>query len=201
LTLLARGSAEKRDDLRPAWGFRRLPALAILVSCGASLLAAEKKSPPPLTREHPIASSTATFRTPEDWVVSVSGTNPQVVMAEGGDVAVRFLRWDSEMSLDALHVLCLVERLAEPMALEPTIRYEYEFLGGEQAERRILDTAFAVQYTAPVKGFTHWRQRVVTLVGKGEGLCVVAFCPVPVWKKSAEARDLLKAVVASVSLP
>ena len=46
-----------------------------------------------------------------------------------------------------------------------------------------------------------WRQRVVTLVGKGEGLCVVAFCPMPLWKKSQEARETLKAVVSSVSLP
>jgi hypothetical protein len=50
-------------------------------------------------------------------------------------------------------------------------------------------------------GFVEWRQRVVTLVGKGEGLCVVAFCPLPLWKQSREARDTLKAVVASVSLP
>ena len=95
----------------------------------------------------------------------------------------------------------MVERLAEPMAIEPSIRYEYEFVGGEQAERRVLDTAFAVAYSAPVKGFVEWRQRVVTLVGKGEGLCVVAFCPLPLWKKSREARDLLQAVVSSVSLP
>ncbi len=46
-----------------------------------------------------------------------------------------------------------------------------------------------------------WHQRVVTLVGKGEGLCVVAFCPLPLWKKSTEAREMLKAVISSVSLP
>ena len=180
---------------------RRALALLVVLALGSTPLRAGGKAPPPLTRQHRIASSTATFRTPEDWVISVSGNSPEVVNALGGNVAVRFLRWDSELGLDALHVLCLVERLAEPMAIEPSIRYEYEFLGGEQAERRVLDTAFAVQYTAPVKGFADWRQRVVTLVGKGEGLCVVAFCPLPLWKRSREARDTLKAVVASVSLP
>ena len=175
--------------------------LFVLMASPDALLLAGAKAPPPLTREHRMASSTATFRTPDNWVVSVGGNNPEVVNAEGGSVLVRFLRWDSELGLDALHVMCMMERLAEPMAIEPRTRYEYEFLGGEQSERRILDTAFAVQYTAPVKGFAEWRQRVVTLVGKGEGICVVAFCPMPLWKKSREARDLLKAVVASVGLP
>lgn len=173
----------------------------VLLACfSRPLLAADKTVAPP-TRLHRIASSPATFRTPEDWVVSVAGNNPEIVNAEGGQVAVRFLRWDSELGLDALHVLCMVERLAEPMAIEPSIRYEYEFIGGEQAERRVLDSAFSVAYTAPTKGFVEWHQRVVTLVGKGEGLCVVAFCPLPLWKKSKEAREMLKAVVSSVSLP
>jgi hypothetical protein len=172
--------------------------LVLLIACPVA--AADKSSVPELKREHRIGSSTSTFRTPENWVVSVAGSNPEVVNAEGNNVAVRFLHWDSELGLDALHVLCMVERLAEPMAIEPSIHYEYEFLGGEQAERRILDTAFAVAYSAPVKGFVEWRQRVVTLVGKGEGLCVVAFCPLALWKKSHEARDTIKAVVSSVSL-
>jgi hypothetical protein len=179
----------------------RVALLVFLASCHMPLLAGTKAAAPLLARQHRIASSTGTFRTPEDWVISVGGNNPEVVNAEGGSVVVRFLRWDSELGVDALHVLCMVERLAEPMAIEPRTRYEYEFVGGEQSERRILDTAFAVQYTAPVKGFAEWRQRVVTLVGKGEGLCVVAFCPMPLWKKSPAARELLKAVVASVDLP
>jgi hypothetical protein len=193
---------ERRVFPGPVRGLgRRLVTLVLLGSCGPSLQARDKPLPS-LTRQHRIASSTATFRTPEEWVISVAaGSDPEVVNAEGGNLAVRFLRWDSELGLDALHVMCMVERLDEPMAIEPRTRYEYEFVGGEQAQRRVLDTAFAVQYTAPVKGFAEWRQRVVTLVGKGEGLCVVAFCPLPLWKKSREARDLLKAVVASVSLP
>jgi hypothetical protein len=176
-------------------------ALLALLTASPAVLRAGGKALPALSRQHRIASSPATFNTPSDWVVSVAGTNPEVVNAIGGKVAVRILRWDSELGLDALHVMCMVERLAEPMAIEPSIRYEYEFVGGEQRERRILDTAFAVRYTAPVMGFVEWRQRVVTLVGKGEGFCVVAFCPLPLWKQSREARDTLKAVVASVSLP
>ena len=167
-----------------------------------SPLFAGSKGLPALSREHRVGSSSATFRTPDSWTISVSaGNNPEVVTADGGDVAVRFLRWDSEFGLDSLHVMCLVERMAEPMALDPTLRYEYEFLGGERAERRILDTAYAVHYAGPVKGYAHWRHRVVTLVGKGEGICIVAFCPVPLWKGSAKARETLKAVVSSVSLP
>jgi hypothetical protein len=176
-------------------------SVALWVAFSPAPAAGGQKPLPLLTRQHRIASSSATFRTPEGWVVSVAGTNPEVVNATGNSVAVRFLHWDSELGLDALHVMCMVERLAEPMAIEPSIRYEYEFVGGEQAGRQVLDTAFAVSYTLPVDGYQEWRQRVVTLVGKGEGLCVVAFCPVPLWKKSREARETLKAVVSSVSLP
>jgi hypothetical protein len=175
--------------------------LLVLLMAWPASLRPDGKAPPQANRQHRIASSLATFNTPPDWVVSVSGTNPEVVNAQGAKIAVRFLRWDSELGLDALHVLCMVERLAEPMAIEPSTRYEYEFVGGEQGERRVLDSAFAVRYSAPVMGFTEWRQRVVTLVGKGEGICVVSFCPLPLWKKSREARETLKAVVASVSLP
>lgn len=164
-------------------------------------LLAAGKGPPSLTREHRIASSPATFRTPESWVISVAGNNPEVVNADGGEVTVRFLRWDSELGLDGLHAMCLVERLGEPIALDPTLRYEYEFLSGERAERRILDTAYAVQYAAPIKGYAQWHHRVITIVGKGEGICVVAFCPGPLWKRSTTARETLKAVVSSVSLP
>lgn len=199
MDLPAQGSNGNRVLLCAGVALGRLVALSACL--GTSLLAADKTAVAPPTRLHRLASSTVTFRTPEDWVVSVTGDNPEIVNAEGGQVAVRFLRWDSELGLDALHVLCLVERLAEPMAIEPSIRYEYEFIGGEQGERRVLDSAFSVAYTAPVKGFAEWRQRVVTLVGKGEGLCVVAFCPLPLWKKSKEARETLKAVVSSVSLP
>jgi hypothetical protein len=176
--------------------------LVLTVGPSAATLRAETKTKPDLPREHRIGSSSATFRTPDSWVISVlAGENPEVVTADGGEIAVRFLRWDSELGLDSLHVMCLVERMAEPVALDPTLKYEYEFLGGERSDRRILDTAYAVHYAAPVKGFAEWRHRVVTLVGKGEGLCVVAFCPVPLWKRSSKTRDLLKSVVSSVSLP
>ena len=188
-------------DLRRVLGI--LGLLAFFVARSEPIQAADKaaKAPPPLTREHRVASSTATFRTPDDWVISVQGNNPEIVNAVGTNVAVRFLRWDSELGLDALHVMCMVERLAEPMAMEPVVRYEYEFVGGDHADRHVLDSAFVVHYPAPVQGYTEWRERVVTLVGKGEGLCVVAFCPIPLWKKPSAARETMKAVVASVGLP
>ncbi len=94
-------------------------------------------------------------------MVSVAGNNPEIVNAEGGKVAVRFLRWDSELGLDALHVLCMVERLAEPMAIEPSIRYEYEFLGGEQARapsprQRVRGRVHARRSRASWSGTSAW---------------------------------------------
>jgi hypothetical protein len=170
---------------------------------GAPLLVrAGKREPPRLTLTHHIGSSTATFRTPDSWVISgSSGSNPEIVTADGGEVAVRFLRWDNEAGLDSLHVVCLDQRLAATETLDPSLSYEYEFLSGVRADRQILDSAYAIRYAAPVKGHTRWRHRVVTVVGKGEGLCVVAFCPVAVWKGSSEARATLESVVMSVSLP
>jgi hypothetical protein len=165
---------------------------------------AGKKPPsvaPPLNRTHHIASSLMTFRTPEDWVISGKGASPEVVDATKDDLIVRFLRWDNEAGLDSLHVTCLMERPGDPEALEPSVQYEYEFHSGERNEWRILDTAYGVQYDGAVRGVKDWRVRVVTLVGKGEAVCVVAFCPVPLWRGSKAARDTLEAVVTSVSLP
>jgi hypothetical protein len=180
-----------------------LAVWALGVTLFVSPLPAEKarKSAPDLTRVHHIASSKATFRTPDDWVITGVGESPEVVTAEGGELVVRFLRWNSEAGLDSIHVTCMVERAGVPEAIEASVRYEYEFQSGERNEWRVLDSAFSIQYESPVKGFRDWRQRVVTLVGKGEALCVVAFCPVPSWKKSSASREMIEAVVSSVSLP
>jgi hypothetical protein len=166
---------------------------------------AKKKPPVPtpadLNRTHHIASSAATFKTPEGWVVGGSGDSPEIVNAEGNDLLVRFLRWDNEAGLDGLHVTCLVERLGDVPTIDATTHYEYDFQSGERGDWRILDTAFTISYEAPVRGQRDWRQRVITMVGKGQAFCVVAFCPVQLWKRSAASKRLLEAVVGSVSLP
>jgi hypothetical protein len=134
-------------------------------------------------------------------VVGGSGDSPEIVNAEGNDLVVRFLRWDNEAGLDSLHVTCLVERLGEVATIDATTHYEYDFQSGERGDWRILDTAFTISYEAPVRGQRDWRQRVITMVGKGQAFCVVAFCPVQLWKRSAASKRLLEAVVGSVSLP
>lgn len=178
-----------------------MSAVSCITLFGNSLEAGKAPPAPSLNRTHHIASSDMTFKTPEDWIITGSGDSPATVDATGGDLLVRFMRWDNEAGLDSLHVTCLTERAGEAEALEPSLRYEYDFRGGERNGWRILDSAYGIQYDKPVRGVRDWRVRVVTLVGKGEAVCVMAFCPVPLWRGSKQARDTLDAVVTSVSLP
>jgi hypothetical protein len=91
-------------------------------------------------------------------------------------------------------------RLAGAMDTSPQVDYEYDFLGGQVGERRGLDSAFVVHYDAPVDGYADWRQRNMTLVGRGESVCVIGYVPAAVYKKSKPARNLLKAVLERVEL-
>jgi hypothetical protein len=199
--LIARGQFAKRDAL----------GLALTVAAFASTLgpssgtAGDSKKKPAaaaqLTRTHHIASSAATFKTPDDWLVGGSGDSPEIVNAEGDELMVRFLRWDNEAGLDSLHVTCLVERLGDVATIDATTHYEYDFQSGEREDWRILDTAYSISYEAPVRGHRDWHQRVITMVGKGQAFCVIAFCPVQLWKRSIASKRLLEAVVSSVVLP
>jgi hypothetical protein len=65
----------------------------------------------------------------------------------------------------------------------------------------VLDSAFEVTYDAPVDGSREWRQRNVTLVGKGHSLCVILHAPLRDWKKSKATRALQDAVLKAVQLP
>ena len=112
---------------------------------------------------------------------------------------VRFLYRRGEGGIDTTHVDCMLERLAGPMHTEPQVKYEYDFRGGVLANRAALDSAFVVRYDAPIRGQKDWRQRNLTLVGEGETICIMTYAPVPVWKKSMEARSLLDAVLGSVT--
>ena len=154
--------------------------------------------PPPLVSEHTNASKTLTFRTPAGWLVEARTGQPEVTEARGDGLIVRVLRREGELGLDSLHVECMLVRLAGAMDTFPQVDYEYDFVGGAVGERRVLDSAFVVHYDEPVEGHRDWRQRNLTVVGEGESVCVVGYAPLPVWKKSKPARNLLTAVVESI---
>jgi hypothetical protein len=158
---------------------------------------AGKKAPPSLPQEFAHPTGAFTFKTPESWTLKTPG--PETMEAWGQGMGVRFLFRNEESGFDSLHVTCMLERLAEPMQTEPRVLYEYDFVEGLLGERRVLDSAFAVSYDRPVRGHRQWRQRNVTVVGAGQSLCLVAYAPLDVWKKSSQARDLLNAVLASVT--
>jgi hypothetical protein len=168
-----------------------LPALA---SAGGK----KPEAPPPLPQEHLHPSGAFTFKTPEDWKVAASPTNPDAIELGGGGVLIRFIFRPEEQGFDSLHVLCMLERLAGEMEQAPQVKYEYDFVGGAFGERRGLDSAFVVTYLKPIGGYTEWRQRNVTLVGAGQSLCAISYAPLAVWKKSPAVRALLDAVLGSV---
>jgi hypothetical protein len=158
-----------------------------------------KQVPPPLPAQHRHLSGGFAFRTPEGWKVDSPPENPEVVNAAGDGVAVRFVYRDGESGYDSLHGVCMLERLAGAMDMDPVVRYEYDFVGGVIGDRRALDSAFVVTYDKPILGQRQWRQRNVTIVGNGSSLCAITYAPLPLWKKSAPTRALLDAVLGSVT--
>jgi hypothetical protein len=159
---------------------------------------AGEDAPSVLVAEHRNAAQTFTLRTPEDWVVESSPGQPEITEARGGSLVVRVLRREGELGLDSYHVQCMQERLADPMKAAPQVDYEYDFQHGWIGEREALDSAFVVHYDEPVEGHKDWRQRHVTVIGKGESVCVIGMAPRRVWKKSKEDRALLNLVMTSV---
>jgi len=157
-------------------------------------------APVVLSSEHRNDNETFRFRTPSSWIVEKIREAPDVIEARGDSVLVRFLYRDQEAGYDSLHADCMLERLAGAMDMAPQVKYEYDFLSWANGPLRALDSAFAVNYDQPVLGHRQWRQRNLTVVGDGRSLCVVTYCPVSLWKKSAETRDLLERVVRSVEL-
>lgn len=89
-------------------------------------------------------------------------------------------------------------RLAGPMETRPEVDYEYDFVSGAVGERRALDSAFVVHYDNAIDGSRDWRQRNLTVVGQQESLCVIGYTPGTTWKKSKQARNLIKAVLDGV---
>lgn len=174
-------------------------AAASLASLAPAALAGKPLPPPPLPAQHRHSSGGFAFRTPEGWKVDSPPENPEVVNAAGDGVAVRFVYRDGESGYDSLHGVCMLERLAGAMDMDPVVRYEYDFVGGVIGDRRALDSAFVVTYDKPILGQRQWRQRNVTIVGNGSSLCAITYAPLPLWKKSAPTRALLDAVLGSVT--
>lgn len=151
-----------------------------------------------LSNEHRNATESFRFRTPSSWIVETLREGPELLEARGDSLIVRFLHRPQEAGYDGLHADCMLERLTEAMDMEPQVRYEYDFVSWEEGSHRLLDSAFEVTYDRPVMGQKQWRQRNLTVVGDGQSLCVITYCPAALWKKSAETRSLLGAVVKSV---
>ena len=180
-----------------------MKALALSFACLLLLPAPGRAGPkdppaPSLTAEHSNPARSFFFRTPAGWTVSASEGQPEVTEARGDGLVLRFLRREGELGLDSLHGECMMVRLTGPMDASPRVDYEYDFVGLSVGGRRALDSAFKVQYDAPIDGHQEWRQRNLTVVGQGESICVVAHAPWRVWKKSKPARRLLTSVVESL---
>jgi hypothetical protein len=177
-----------------------LTAASLALLLAASSGAAKENAPvsSALVSEHSNSSKTLTFRTPAGWVVQAGSGQPELTEARGDGLIVRILRREGELGLDSLHVECMLVRLAGAMDTFPQVDYEYDFVGGAFGDRRALDSAFVVQYDQPVEGHRAWRQRNLTVVGDGESVCVVGYAPLPVWKKSKPARNLLTSVLESI---
>jgi hypothetical protein len=170
-----------------------------LVVAAAPVAGGEKAlAPVDLPAVHVNASQTLRLHTPRDWTVRSVPGEPELTEAKGGGLIVRILKRNTELGLDALHADCMLVRLAPETQVEPGVQYEYDFVGGAAGDRRALDSAFLVRYDESVEGSREWRQRNTTLVGGGESLCVIAYAPMPAWKKSKDLKRLLEAVVASV---
>jgi hypothetical protein len=176
-------------------------ALTFYVLSASSIVFAAKAEPPPaLTREHRHPSGAFAFKTPETWTVETAKDDPDALVASGDRMIVRFVHRDGESGLDSLHGACMIERLAPQMEVQPNVQYEYDYVGGVVLEQKALDSAFVVKYDKPIQGETTWRQRNVTLVGRGHSVCVVTNAPLSVWKKSGPTRRLADAVMGSLTL-
>lgn len=175
--------------------------LACFLLLPASVGAGKKKEPPPppsLPSEHWNESRTVGLRTPAEWTVRLEPGPPEVLETRGDELIVRVLRREGEIGLDSLHAECMLVRLAGAMDTFPQVDYEYDYVGGELGNRRALDSVFVVHYDDPVEGYRDWRQRNLTVVGEGESVCVIAYAPLPLWKKSKPARNLLTSIVESI---
>jgi hypothetical protein len=133
---------------------------------------------------------------PGGWTAEAVKGRPEALDLSGDGFFVRLIYRSGENGYDALHGICLMERLQDDADID--LRYEYDYEEASYGTRRSLDSAFTVQYEKPIQGHKKWRQRNLTIVGGGQSLCLVANAPASVWKNSRKARSLLKGVLESV---
>ena len=174
-----------------------LAAFSTPVAVGAG----EKDGVPALADEHWNAAHTFSFKTPAGWTVSSKPGDVETTEARGDGLIVRVLRRQGGLGLDAIHADCMLVRLAGPMETHPGADYEYDFVGGEISGHRALDSAFVVEYDAPIEGERKWRQRNLTLVNDNESVCVITYAPQALYKKSKTARKLLTSIPESLRWP
>ena len=157
---------------------------------------------PALTEEHWNASKTVGFKTPAGWTVTHTPGDIELTEARGDGMILRICRRAGRARAStACTSECMMRRLAGPMETRPGADYEYDFVGGTVGGRRALDSAFVVEYDAPIDGDKKWRQRNLTVMGDGESVCIVTYVPNGIWKKYTWARKLLTSLVESVKWP
>jgi hypothetical protein len=173
---------------------RSAPALALVAALA-------QQPAPELSKRLTHPSGVFWFMAPDGWTERAVAGRADLFEAAGDGQIVRFVYAAGDVGYDSLHVTCMLERLAPEPEASPHLRYEYDFLSGVAGDYRFLDSAFEITYDAPIGGEREWRQRNVTLVGKGHSLCVILHAPLKLWKKSKPARALQEALLRSVMLP
>ncbi len=177
---------------------RRAALVLMLIAMPALAGKKDEAPPPPLAQVHVNSTGSFQFMTPVGWKAGSVLENPEGVEVTNDVMMVRFVYRPGDAGYDSLHSTCMLIRLADAMDQAPQVTYAYEFLSAEIDEMKLLDSAFDVKYDNPVMGAREWRQRVLTIVGRGHSLCAISYVPTPMWKKSAATRALLDAIVKSV---
>jgi len=177
---------------------RRALALAVACLLLAGPLFAKKKDEdpiPPLPDQeywHPSGAFHMTI--PGAWTATAVAGKTDIDLS-GDGLFVRIIYRPGEVGYDALHGLCLMERLQDDADIN--LRWDYDYEEAPYGTRRSLDSAFTVEYEKPFQGQKKWRQRNLTIVGGGQSLCLVANAPASKWKYK-KVRALLKRVLESV---
>jgi hypothetical protein len=160
--------------------------------------AAAKRGAPELERTHEHPSGAFRIKTPMNWNARDLDARPDVWEIAGSGILIRFFYREGEAGFDGLHVACTQDFLLDPMEVDPRMKYEHDFISGSRWDRRYLDSAFVLTYDRPVLGHREWRQWNLTVVGRGQSLCIIVHCPLPTWKKSRHLRDVLDAVIDTI---
>jgi hypothetical protein len=171
-----------------------LIALLLAVPAGAA------EAPPPAMTRHTHPGGGFSYEVPQNWTVGPVPEKPLIEEAKGDGQIVRFVYAAGDAGFDSLHVSCMLERLRPEQQTSPHIRYEYDFLSGDFGDYRILESAFELSYDEPYAGVIDWRQRNVTIVGRGHSLCMILHTPLKDWKKRKGLKALQEMVVRSVVL-